>query len=416
MHRIFAVSFLFVCLFTLSAENDRAQVKEFMSQPTLSLATNNNEFAFNLYNELQSTDGNICFSPYSISSALAMVYDGAREETRKQMGSVLKFDNLPQTLNESFSALNRFFAKISTDVNPDFRLFIANSLWIQTGTPILPEFMDNMARYFKVNVHRVDFFKQKESTRREINQFVKEKTMGKIVDLIAQNDIQEFTKMVLVSSIYMKAKWLIPFEQSLTKMEPFFTSKSATITQPMMNETAYFPYFKGDNFSAVQLAYIHPKDNLPELKFLVLLPSENFGLKDVEKKLNVEFFNSIISGLESENVNLYMPKFSFSKGFALKDMLVKLGMVLSFETEANFEGITGSKDLQIGQVSHKAFIAIDETGTEAAAATAVNMNTKAILHEKEPIIFRMDHPFLFVIYEKLTGSILFCGRMVNPLE
>jgi serpin B len=415
MHKILTALF---CLFSLSlfTEEGPTHNKEFMSQPTLSLATNNNEFAFNLYSQLKDAKGNICFSPFSISSALAMVYDGAREETKKQMGEVLKFDALPNTLNESFSALNRFFAKISTDVSLDFRLFIANSLWIQTGTPILPEYMDNMARYFKVSVRRVDFLRQKESSRREINQFVREKTMGKIVDVIAPNDINEFTKMVLVSSIYMKAKWLIPFDPNLTKMQPFFINENMTISQSMMTETAFYPYFKGDNFAALQLAYVHPKDDLPELKCLVLLPSENFGLTELEKKLNLELFNKVISGLESENVSLFFPKFTFSHGFSLKDILIKMGVVAAFDSDANFEGISGSKDLQMGQVSHKAFIAIDETGTEAAAVTSVTMNTKAILNQKEPITFRIDHPFLFIIYEKLTGSILFCGRMVNPLE
>ena len=412
------IIFAFLSLFSvpLVAVVDNVKTSEFVSQQTLDLSSNNSDFAFNLYRNIEGTEGNICFSPYSISSALAMVYDGARDETRKEMGDVLNFTGLKETINEGFSLLNRFFEKTSTDIPADFRLYISNSLWLQTGTQILPQYLDQMAKYFKTGVHRVDFARQKETARREINYFVKEKTMGKIIDLIGPSDIPENTKMILVSSIYMRAKWQNLFDEANTKMLPFFVSSNKTVSTPTMNETGYYPYYKAENYSAVALPYIHPKENLPELEFLILLPHDNNGLNDIKKTLNAESFKNILSNFESEELHIYLPKFEFTKSFSLKSALIKMGMVQAFNSDANFEGINGSKDLQIGQVSHKAFISVDESGTEAAAATAVIMTMKAILNPKEPITFRVDHPFMFVIYEKLTGSILFCGHVMNPLE
>jgi len=410
--------FVLFCLFSLPlvADDEKLKDKEFVSQQTLDLSSSNNEFAFNLYKNLEESPDNVCFSPYSISSALAMVYDGSKEETRKEMGDVLHFTILSSTLNESFSLLNRFFEKTSTDVPADFRIYISNSLWLQTGTPILPQFLDNIAKYFKSFVRRVDFARQKDTARREINYFVKEKTMGKIIDLIGPSDIQESTKMMLISSIYMRAKWQNLFDEARTKMQAFFVNKDKTISISTMNETGFYPFFKSETLTAVSLPYIHPKENLPQLEFLILLPQENFGLSELKKNINAEFFKNIISSFESEEINIYLPKFSFSKSFSLNSVLIKMGMIAAFNSDANFEGINGLKDLQIGQVAHKAFISVDESGTESSAATAVIMNMKSILIKKEPIIFKVDHPFMFIIYEKLTGSILFCGHVMNPLE
>lgn len=409
---LFIISFFF---FQVISADEPAYNKEFISQQTLDLASSNQEFCFQLYKNVKDIDGNFSFSPYSISSALAMVYNGAREETQKEMREVLRFNQPLDTLNESFSALNRFFMKISTDITTDFRIDIVNSLWMQTGITILPKFIDDMGKYFKVSLRRVDFLRQKETARREINSFVKEKTFGKITDLVGPDDITDLTKMLLVSSIYLKAKWQLKFNEELTKMEPFFVNPETTTSVSMMKQTAFFEVFKSDHFTAVDLSYVQLKEFGPDLQFLILVPSTNFGLSDLEKEIDQESFKKIISSLERERITLFMPKFKFTKGFSLKDILMKMGMSTAFGTDADFSGITGSKDLQIGQVAHKVYIAVNEEGTEAAAATSVSMNTTAIFNEEPPLVVKADHPFMFVIYEKLTGSILFCGRVVNPI-
>ncbi len=390
---------------------------EFISEQTLNLANSNNEFAFNLYNNLEKEPGNICFSPFSISSALAMVYNGARDETKTEMAEVLKFSKFSNSMNESFSVLNRFFAKTSHESVADLHVDIVNSLWIQSGFQIQPQFLDEIAKYFKVSVQRVDFLRQREIARRDMNYYVKEKTKGKITDLVQPNDLLESTKLVLLSSLYMKAKWKRPFDKHLTKMAPFFVSPEKTIQAEMMQETGSYRYYKSsEKFAAIEIPYIHLDDNLPDLHFLVLLPDDHFGMNELEKKMNTETFKNILSHLESEQIALFLPKFTFTMRFSLKNTLINMGMKSAFNNAADFSGITGKKDLQIGEVSHKVFIAVDENGTEAAAATAVSMNMTAIFRPKEPYKFLADHPFLFLIFEKLTGTILFYGRVVNPVE
>lgn len=403
--------FFILCFLFQSLHADEASI----SQNALDVAANNRLFCFDLYKNLKEAEGNFCFSPYSISSALAMVYNGAKEETQKEMSEVLKFHQPVDALNEGFSFLNHFFTKITTEITTDYKVDITNSLWIQTGVAVLPEFLDQLGKYFKVSLRRVDFLRQKESARREINLFVKEKTFGKISDLVGPDDIIDSTKMLLVSSIYMKAKWALRFEESSTKMEPFFVNKETTISAPMMRQTAHFPCFKSEHFTAVTMPYVQLKENGPALQFLILLPNKNFGIAELEKSMSDEVFKKIITELESEEITLIMPKFKFTKGFSLKNSLTAMGMKTAFEREADFSGITGSKDLQMGQVAHKVFIAVDENGTEAAAATSVSMNLKAIFDSREPWVFQADHPFMFVIYEKLTSSILFCGRITNPI-
>lgn len=384
--------------------------KKHISKQTLNLSQSNNEFAFDLYQNLEK-DKNIFFSPYSISSALAMVYDGAREETRKEMGKVLHFDS-GMTTNESFFMLNRIM--IEDDLKAEFRLNILNALWIQTGLHVLPQFLDEMSRYFKTSVRQVDFQKHPLAARREINFFVKDKTMGKIEELLGPDAITNSTKMLLISTIYMKAKWKHVFDPHASEMQPFYLKEGDVISSLMMHQKTFFPYFQAEHFAAVELPYVLPKDGSPDFRFVVILPNERFGLNQLESKMSEEVFNNLLLSLESEEVDLFLPKFRFVKNLNLKETLTQMGMGKAFGPEANFEGINGLKNLMLGQVLHKAFISVDETGTEAAAATAVTMNTKAFLPIKEPVKFVADHPFMFIIYEKSSSQILFIGRISNP--
>lgn len=401
--------------FYLHAE-EIVETREYISQRTVDLARQNNAFAFNLYRNLNDVKGNLCFSPYSISSALVMVYNGAKEETETEMGEVLRFTASKGSVNEAFSVLNRYFSRASKEGLKDFRLDIANSLWIQTGVQVLPEFIDELGKYFRTSLRRVDFFKQREIARQEINGYVKEKTMGKITNLLQPDEITQFTKMVLISAIYLKNRWQTPFEPSSTSNEPFFVAYGKTVLAQTMKATLSLLYTQTEDFSAIELPYFRPKEHLPDCRFLILLPNANHSLDEIENRMNGEILRDLIARLERQEISLFLPKFSFTKSFRLKDVLIKMGMPSAFSANANFEGINGAKDLQIGQVAHKAFIEVDENGTEAAAATAVTMNLKAIYQPKEPMVFKVDHPFMFVIYEKASQSILFLGRVANPLE
>lgn len=406
---MYKILFFLLTVSSLFGQNDS---KKIVSSQTLTLSQSNNAFAFDLYRHLEA-DKNLFFSPYNISLALSMVYDGAKNETRKEMEKVLHFDQSLLTINESFSMLNRIFEKPSTPVD-GFSLNIVGSLWVQASAHILPQFLDEMARYFKTTPRRVDFQKHPDAARREINYFVKDKTMGKIEELVGPSDIDNSTKMMIISTIYMKARWKNVFDSNKTEMRSFFISEESKVNIAMMNQKAFFPYYQTTDFAALELPYIHHQENFPDLRFVIILPHENFGLAKIEKTISAESFKNILAGFGSEEVDLILPKFKFTKSLSLKGILTQMGMGKAFSSEANFEGINGKKDLKIGQVLHKAFISVDETGTEAAAATAISMNTKAFLQKKEAILFNADHPFMFIIYEKATSQILFLGRVLNP--
>ena len=379
-----------------------------------SVVRDNNTFATQLYALLKKQEGNLFFSPYSISSALAMTYAGASGITQEQMQKVLHF-SLPETETlAGFSALQHFFTRRS-DVELSPRLLLANSLWIQSGFSLLPSFLDVMTRNFLAALHEVDFSKHTEDARTEINRWVKEHTEGRISDLLSSNDLQSSTRLVLASAIYMKANWLVPFDEKNTHSGSFF-SPGKTVSVPMMDHTGFFPLYQGDSFAALELPYRSaPGTSSPKLAMLVLLPKEKQGIASFEAELTEPNLAKWITLLKQQRVHILLPKFTFTQSFSLNDALKNLGMGSAFiPNQADFSRMTGSKDLMIGQVVHKAFIAVDENGTEAAAATAVSMNLTAILEPEKPYEFIVDHPFGFVIFEKTTGSILFIGRVSTP--
>jgi len=401
------------CLFISSIS---AQSKTAIDENVQKLAQVNNTFAFQLFRNLDHKDANLCFSPYSISSAFAMTYDGARGTTQKEMEHVLGFTSVATTVDSGFSWLNQYLSMTSSDLPTDFRLFIANSLWIQTGKNVLPEFLEQMTKYYKGSLRYVDFVRQSETARNEINNWVKEKTQGKIANLLSPNNLTAATRMVLVSAIYMKARWATLFNKENTTQLPFFSVRNQTMSVPTMTNTAYYPFYHDNEVTVVELPYILPKPTAPQLSMFIILPNDQSGLKSLEQKISADSFNKWRTQMNKERILLFLPKFEITKSFNLNDSLIAMGMVNALGKEADFSGIDGVEDLQIGQVIHKAYISADENGTEAAAATAISMELKSVFNNKEPIMLRVDHPFLFIIYEKASGSILFMGRVVNPLE
>lgn len=384
----------------------------------LRLVHSNNTFALKLFHAIGKDQKNLCFSPYSISSALAMTYAGAQGETKNEMGSVLGFSKLEETVHPSFSWLNQYLATSSSDESNDLRIFLANSLWIQEGQHLLPKFMDVMTTYYKSSIQRVDFIQQADQSRVAINNWVKKKTVGKIENLINPNDLTRSTRLVLVSAIYLKARWADVFDKKATKQESFFITPKDTVSIPMMTNTGAFGYFgEGQHFALLELPYVFPKasnDKAPEFSMLILLPRENFGINNLEKLITVDSLQKWISALKSERVSVFLPRFRILERFNLNEALEKLGMPIAFSNKADFSGMTGNQELKIGKVLHKAFISVDEDGTEAAAATAVSMGLTAVREEKKTVLFRVDHPFIYIIYEKKTGTILFLGRILNP--
>lgn len=370
-------------------------------------AKDSQQFAFDLLKQLEEKNKNLCFSPYSLSSALAMTFEGARGITQLEMSRTLGFSSDATAVSAAFQQLNKDLAAANQN---DTRLVIANSLWMQKGMHILPAFLKSMDKYYNAAFYAVDFQKQAESARVNINQWISQATQGKIIDLLAPGSVSSATRMVLASAIYMKAGWALPFSENQTTKQTFFGIDEA-LAVPMMTHIEYYSYYEDTLAQVIEMPY---RDG--RLAMLCILPREQVGLQQVEDQLSPVLFTRWQKNLIQERVRLFFPKFKFRTSLSLEPSLSKLGMASAFSGQADFSAINGKKDLHISSVIHQAYIAVDEAGTEAAAATAVIMNLKASLHEKEPQTLRFDRPFIYIVYDKPSGAILFIGRVVNPLE
>ncbi len=371
----------------------------------------NSVFAFDLYQALRKEDDNLFFSPYSISLALAMTYAGARGETAQQMADTLHFvlsqDRLHPVFNGVDIELSQRGKGAKGKDGEGFRLNIVNAIWGQQGYKFLSEFLDLLAENYGAGLRPLDFIKAPEQSRITINDWVSEQTEGKIKDLIPQGLIDTWTRLVLTNAIYFNAAWQHPFSEDMTEDGPFYLLDGAEVTVPMMRQTESFGYAQGDGYQAVELPY-----DGRELSMVILLPrKENF--EQFEGSLDYQLVDSLIKALEYQRVSLTMPKFEFESEFRLKETLSAMGMPVAFCEGADFSDMTGNRDLFIGDVVHKAFVSVDEAGTEAAAATAVIMLPTA-MPPQEPVEVTVDRPFVFLIHDIETGTILFVGRIVNP--
>jgi serpin B len=374
------------------------------------LVGGNSVFAFDLYQVLKKGNDNLFYSPYSISLALAMTYTGARGETEQQMAETLRFLLAQERLHPTFNALDLVLASRGEGAEgkdgEGFRLNIVNAIWGQEDYTFLSEFLDALAGNYGAGLRLLDFVNAPEEARVTINDWVSEQTEGRIEDLIPPGIINALTRLVLTNAIYFNAAWSQPFEPRLTEDGTFYLLNGGEVVVPMMVQTESFPYAEGEGYQAVELLY-----DGEEMSMVILLP-EAGGFEAFEGSLDAERVEAILKGLAHGRVALTMPRFEFESGFSLKETLSALGMPIAFSGEADFSGMTGGRDLFISEVIHKAFVSVDEAGTEAAAATAVVMELLAM--PEEPVEFTMDRPFIFMIRDIETGAILFVGRVVDP--
>jgi serpin B len=375
------------------------------------LVDGNNAFALDIYQTLRTQNGNLILSPFSISLALAMTYAGARGETESQMADTLHFD-LPQgKLHPAFNALDQDLAsrgESNSDENKPLQLHIANAVWAEQTYPFLQEFLDLIASSYGAGIRLADFINQFESIRTEINDWVYDQTQKKIKDLLPDGVLNADTRMVLVNAIYFKADWLSQFDANNTYAAPFHLLDGTEVTVKRMNQGLFVPIYDGDGYQAVELPYAGETAALD-----IILPEEGH-FERIEASLNSDFFNETINGMQPTSVMLSLPKFTFESESNLTDTLTSMGMLDAFDqNKANFSGMTAQNDLFISDVIHKAFVAVDEEGTEAAAATAVIMEAaSAPMFE---VTLTIDRPFIFLIRDIPSGQILFIGRVLNPL-
>jgi len=395
----------------VSSARARAAAPTVPQTDLAAVAAGNNAFAFDLYKAIRGQKGNLFYSPYSISLALAMTYAGARGDTESQMADTLHY-TLPQSaLHPAFNALDQALASRGQNAQgkdgTPFRLSIANSIWGQKGFTFLPAFLDALAENYGAGLRLLDFAASPEPSRGIINQWVSEQTAGKIPDLLPQGSIKTDTRLVLANAIYFNAAWLSPFEKAVTRDGAFHLLDDGTVTVPMMRATHRYGYFKGDGYQAVELPY-----SGSDTSMVILLPDAG-GFAAFESALDASAVDAIAGGLEYREVTLAMPKFTFKSEFALSDALKDMGMPLAFSDAADFSGMTGKPNVLIDQVYHQAFVAVDESGTEAAAATAVVIAPTSAQPDP-PIAVTVDSPFFFLIRDMETGAVLFVGRVLNP--
>jgi|YNPMSStandDraft_1061717.scaffolds.fasta_scaffold00706_6 serpin B len=379
------------------------------------LVSGNTAFALSLYHLLSAENpaSNLFYSPYSISVALAMTYAGARGETEQQMANALHFSLPQERLHAAFNALDQQLNTLAqggqgSEEGQGFRLHLANALWGQQGFEFLNEFLDTLAQNYAAGLRLVDFRADPEAARQVINQWVSDQTEQRIQNLIPQGALDPLTRLVLTNAIYFNAAWQYPFQKEATTEEPFFLLNGEKLTVAMMKLNKTLLYAEGADFQLVSLPYEGGR-----IEMVVILPAAG-QFEALQAKIDPAWLTEALAQRQLHTVNLSMPKFKVESDFSLVDALSTLGMPAAFQPDqADFSGMDGRQDLYIGEVLHKAYVNVDEAGTEAAAATAVIMELTAALPE-QPVIMTVNRPFLFLIREVQSGSLLFVGQVTQP--
>ena len=364
----------------------------------------NNMLGFEMYyNLIKDKNENTFFSPYSISSAFSILYEGARSTTEDEIQSVFHFTSDDESRRD-------YAHQIISDLNKlsdNYVLSTANALWVQDKFPILEEYKVVTETYYLSKTENLDFATHPEESRQTINSWVEEKTNEKIKDLLPQGSIDDMTRAVITNAVYFLGNWTIQFDENLTREDDFKISGQEIVKVPMMNVEQNFEYSSTNDLQILKMFY-----KGEDLAMLVLLPKDN-DLGSLEGKLSVENLNEWTDALTKKQVNVYLPKFKQETTYSLVKDLTNMGMPSAFEPgKADFSGINKDTDLYVSGVFHKAFVAVDERGTEAAAATGIVVGTTSV--GPQPEIFRADHPFIFLIQDERTGLILFMGKVIDP--
>jgi len=394
----------------LESDKERITSPDVSTSEQALLVEGNSAFAFELYQALREERGNLFYSPYSISLALAMTYAGGRGETAQQIADTLQFLLEQERLHPAFNWLDAELASRGEGAEgkdgEGFRLNIVNAIWGQKDYEFLPAFLDVLAENYGAGLRILDFITETEKSRLTINDWVSDQTEGRIEDLIPQGAIDALTRLVLTNAIYFNAAWENPFDKKMTADGPFYLLDGGQVIVPMMKQTESFSYTEGEGYQAVELLY-----DGDELSMVILLP-EAGQFEAFAEGLQAQQVDAIINDLQDTRVTLTMPRFEFDSEFSLKDTLAGMGMPIAFSGDADFSGMTGNQELSISDVVHKAFVAVDEAGTEAAAATSVIIKLTAV--PEPPVEVTIDRPFIFLIRDIETGAILFIGRVMNP--
>ena len=369
--------------------------------------TANNQFAFDMYQQINGqpdqADKNVFFSPYSLSTAMAMVYAAAEGETKAQIQKTFHYP-APAILNPNSAALYNQFNK----PNPDYKLATVNDLWMQQGLTPTKSYIDTVQRYYSGQVTALDFEGSPDSARQTINKKIVEKTKQMIPELLPKGSIKSDTAVVLTNAVYFKGDWTLPFTAERTSAQPFYNAIGRASTVQMMQQQSYFSYYEDKHIQVVQLPY-----KGDDLSMLVVLPKFNhkLAMQQLTKSLSATKIKQWRSGLVRQEVNLHLPKFTLDARYQMKTLLADMGMPKAFNNAAEFNLYADGSPIKLDEVYHQAVVTVDEKGTEAAAAAgAVGM----YVGMSYPVEFKADHPFMFMIKDNKTDAILFLGQVNKP--
>ena len=373
------------------------------------------QFALEFYAHIkgEAEGENIFFSPYSISTAIAMMYEGARNKTAEEIQSVFHFPEDQSLRRSSFQVIQSYLNRQGMP----YELSTANALWIEKELNLQNTFKTVLTEFYKGEAFDVDFKRASERERQRINKWGEKETRDKIKNLLPEGSVNSMTRLVLTNAIYFKGKWENQFEKDQTRDEDFWLNEHQAKQVPMMWQSDDFNYAQTEDLQILEIPY-----EGGELSMLILLPKGKGAedLKSLEESLTMDNLNLWRESLRNEKMDeVFIPKFKFNSAYQLKKSLGAMGMPLAFNPSAHgqdkgFSGITEEEDLYVDDIYHKAFVDVNEEGTEAAATTGAGMYLTS--YSPVQLIFKADHPFLFLIQERTTGYILFMGKVANPLR
>jgi serpin B len=374
------------------------------AQATKYTSKESNQFALNIYGQFaEKNDGNIFFSPLSLTMALGMSYAGAEGETKEQIAGVFNFPIDDKNLHKELGSIQ---THLESKASKGVEISIANQLWADKIFKFKCSYLRGVKKAYGAPVKRVAFRTKPEECRLKINNWVEKNTNSRIKDLLPGGSISDLTALVLTNAIYFKGQWDNKFKEENTRDGNFFVSKGKSVPARMMNAQAKYNLYQGKSIQMLELPYAGK-----DFSMLVVLPNEGILLKEVERDFTLENLNYYVGLLTESDVKISFPKFTFDSEFELKPILSKMGMPIAFSNAADLSRMSGNQELKIDEIYHKAFIEVTEEGTEAAAATAVVIVRKSVII---PVEFNANRPFMFIIRENSTGNILFMGRVTNP--
>ncbi len=370
----------------------------------------NNQFALDLYKKYKTKDGNIFFSPYSLSSALVMTYEGAKGETAEEIQTVFHFPKDDLARRSGYAGL---YNQIN-QTDKKYKLNTANALWADQSFQLLDQYSNLIDQFYGGKVTNLDFKQKADESRETINNWVEDQTNNKIKNLIPAGFIDKLTRLVLTNAVYFKGSWLNEFDEDYTLDQDFQITKNNQVKVKMMHKNdsqEKYNYSENSQMQILEMPYAGE-----ELSMLFILPKNN-DLESVENSLSRENLDAWKNNFRKQNVNIFIPRFKFETKYFLANDLAEMGMPTAFEDMADFSGLSDKNKLAISQVIHQAFVEVNEEGTEAAAATAVIIKASMSSGDFKPPaipIFKADHPFIFLIQQNDSGNILFLGRVTNP--